>query len=183
MSSEYKKLLHEKSVRSALVKRDASALNINNLADKLKGLKDKPFNPRIFNNFMKEFDRTLADLKQDNHIFVQHIMYAGTQASKDEEFKQDQVSYNNTLENVMCAEDEIRTYFEENGSIAKASEQLAVSSTDPGIAEVLKHLSQTQAKAEERQAKAATDAEERLNLVLQSINQAQTARDEAAAEA
>ena len=194
MSSEYKKLLHEKSVRSALVKRDASALNINNLADKLKGLKDKPFNPRIFNNYMKEFDRTLADLKQDNHIFVQHIMYAGTQASKDEEFKQDQVSYNNTLENVMCAEDEIRTYFEENGSIAKASEQLAVSTTDPGIAEVLKHLSQTQAKAEERQAKAAADAEERqakaaadaeerLNLVLQSINQAQTARDEAAAEA
>ena len=117
-------------------------------------------------------------------------MYAGTQASKDEEFKQDQVSYNNTLENVMCAEDEIRTYFEENGSIAKASEQLAVSTTDPGIAEVLKHLSQTQAKAEERQskteerqAKAAADAEERLNLVLQSINQAQTARDEAAAEA
>ena len=64
MSSEYKKLLHEKSVRSALVKRDASALNINNLADKLKGLKDKPFNPRIFNNFMKEFIRMLADLKQ-----------------------------------------------------------------------------------------------------------------------
>ena len=43
--SDYKKLLHEKSVRSALVKRDASALELNNIAAKLKGLKDKPFNP------------------------------------------------------------------------------------------------------------------------------------------
>ena len=77
MSSEYKKLLHEKSVRSALVKRDASALNINNLADDLKALKEKPFNARVFKNLMKEFDKTLEDLKDDNHMFVQHIMYAG----------------------------------------------------------------------------------------------------------
>ena len=84
--SEYKKLLHEKSVRSALVKRDASALNMNNLADELKRLKEKPFNPHIFKNLMKDFDSTLKELKQDNHMFVQHIMYAGTQASKDEEF-------------------------------------------------------------------------------------------------
>ena len=81
--SDYKKLLHEKSVRSALVKRDVSALELNNIVAKLKGLTDRPFNSRIFNNLMKEFDRTLTDLKQDNHIFVQHIMYAGTQASKD----------------------------------------------------------------------------------------------------
>ena len=31
--SDYKKILHEKSVRSALVKRDASALTMNDLAD------------------------------------------------------------------------------------------------------------------------------------------------------
>ena len=109
--SDYKKLLHEKSVRSALVKRDASALDVNNLAEELKKLKDKPFNARIFNNLMKEFDSTLSDLKQDNHMFVQHIMYAGTHASKDEEFTQDQRSYRNTLQIVMCTEDEVRTFF------------------------------------------------------------------------
>ena len=70
MSSEYKKLLHEKSVRSALVKRDASALNINNLADDLKALKEKPFNARILKNLMKEFDKKLEELKLDNHMFV-----------------------------------------------------------------------------------------------------------------
>ena len=58
MSSEYRKLLHKKSVRSALVKRDASALNMNNLAEDLKALKGKPFNTRIFKNVMKEFDKT-----------------------------------------------------------------------------------------------------------------------------
>ena len=110
MSSEYKKLLHEKSVRSALVKRDASALNINNLADDLKALKQKPFNARILKNLMKEFDKTLEDLKDDNHMFVQHIMYAGTNASKDEEFTQDQRTYRNTLHIVMCAEDEVEHF-------------------------------------------------------------------------
>ena len=124
--SDYKKLLHEKSVRSALVKRDASALELNNISLKLKGLLNKPFNSRIFNNIMKEFDRTLGDLKQDNHMFVQHVMYAGTHASKDEEFKQDQESYNNTLDSVMIIEDEVRTFFEEKGSIAKISDQPAV---------------------------------------------------------
>ena len=62
MSSECKKLLHEKSVRSALVKRDAFALNMNNLADDLKALKEKPFNAHIFKNLMKEFGKTLEEL-------------------------------------------------------------------------------------------------------------------------
>ena len=196
--SDYKKLLHEKSVRSALVKRNASALDMNYLADELKRLKDKPFNARIFKNLMKEFDSKLSDLKQDNHMFVQHIMYAATHASKDEEFTQDQRSYRNTLHIVMCAEDEVRTFFEEKGLIAKVSDQPAVSITDPGISEVLKQMSISQsqaqaaaeerlakasAEAEERRAKAAIEAEERLNILLKSMNQAQTARDEAAAEA
>ena len=186
--SDYKKLLLEKSVRSALVKRNASALDINSLADELKKLKEKPFNARIFKNLTKEFDSKLSDLKQDNHMFVQHIMYASTHASKDEEFTQDQRSYRNTLHIVMCAEDEVRTFFEDNGSIAKVSEQPAVSTTDPGIAEVLKQMSISQSKAatearqaqtaaEERQAKATADAETRLNLLLKSMSQAQTARD------
>ena len=162
--SDYKKILHEKSVRSALVKRDASALTMNNVTDELKRLKEKPFNPRIFKNLMKDFDSTLEELKQDNHMFVQHIMYAGTQASKDEEFSQDQRSYRNTLHIVMCAEDEVRTFFEEKGLIAKISDEPAVSTTDPGIAEVLKQMSIAQAQAataaEERLAKANSEAEE-----------------------
>ena len=199
--SEYKKLLHEKSARSALVKRDASALELNNVAAKLKGFTNRPFNSRIFNNLMKEFDRTLADFKQDNHIFVQHIMYAGTQASKDEDFKQDQDSYNNTLDSVMNIEDEVRTFLEGKGSIAKISDEPAVSTTDPGIAEVLKQMSLSQAEArraqaaaderlakanaeaKEAQAKATADAETRLNLLLKSMNEAQATRDKATADA
>ena len=110
-------------------------------------------------------------------MFVQHIMYAGTHASKDDEFIQDQRSYRNTLHIVMCAEDEVRTFFEEKGSIVKISDQPAISTTDPGILEVLKQMSIAQAEArqaqtkaaieaEERQAKATADAEERLNILL-----------------
>ena len=40
MSTDYRKLLHEKSVRSALVKCNTSALDLNNITGKLKGLKE-----------------------------------------------------------------------------------------------------------------------------------------------
>ena len=74
MSSEYRKLLHEKSVRSALVKRDTSALEFTNKVNKLSGLKDKPFNACIFNNLTKQLDNALSELNKDNHVFVQHII-------------------------------------------------------------------------------------------------------------
>ena len=75
-------------------------------------------------------------------------MYAGTYASKVEEFTQDQRSYRNTLHIIMCAEDEVRTFFVENGSKAKISEQTAISITDPGISEVLKQMTISQAQAQ-----------------------------------
>ena len=129
-------------------------------------------------------------------MFVQHIMYACTQASKDEEFKQDQESYNNTLDSVMIIEDEVRTFFEEKGLIAKVSDQPAVSTTDPGISEVLKQMSiaqaearqaqaqaqaeakQAQAAAEEHLAKAAAEAEERGEKEAAEAREAQVAAEE-----
>ena len=90
--STYKSCLEIKTTKAALIKRNASVMELNNSVGKIKLLSTTNPNLRQFTCIDKELETNLEQLKTDNHLFVQHILHASATLSSDSEFMKDQES-------------------------------------------------------------------------------------------
>ena len=90
--STYKSCLEVKTIKAALIKRNASVMELSNSVGKIKLLSTSNHNLRQFTCIDKELEANLEQLKTDNHLFVQHILHASATLSSDSEFMKDQES-------------------------------------------------------------------------------------------
>ena len=90
--STYKSCLEIKATKAALIKRNASVMELSNSVGKIKLLNTSNPNLRQFTCIDKELDANLEQLKADNHLFVQHILHASATLSSNSDFMKDQES-------------------------------------------------------------------------------------------
>ena len=141
--STYKSCLETKSIKAALIKRNASVMELSNAVGKIKLLSTSNPNLRQFTCIDKELEANLEQLKTDNHLFVQHILHASATLSSDSEFMKDQESIRATQFAALSAKNEYLEILENHNLIPKLTDQVASQATvapSPEIAILLKEL-------------------------------------------
>ena len=169
----YKNCLEVKTIKAALIKRNASVMELSNSVGKIKLLSTTNPNLRQFTCIDKELEANLEQLKTDNHLFVQHILHASATLSSDSEFMKDQESIRATQFAALTAKNEYLEILESHNLIPKLADQVAsqaAAAPAPEIATLLKELAlDRKAQAEDRKAHAAS---QKLLLTELSNNQA-----------
>ena len=166
--STYKSCLEVKTIKAALIKRNASVMELNNSVGKIKLLSTTNPNLRQFTCIDKELEANLEQLKTDNHLFVQHILHASATLSSDTEFTKDQESIRATQFAALSVKNQHLEILESHNLIPKLADQVAsaaAAAPTPEIAIILKELAENQktlltelnkTQAEDRKANAAS---------------------------
>ena len=170
--STYKSCLEVKTIKAALIKKNASVMELNNSVGKIKLLSTTNPNLRQFTLVDKELETNLEQLKTDNHLFVQHILHASATLSTDSEFMRDQESIRATQFAALSEKSDFLEILENKNLIPKIADQVtstAAAAPTPEIATLLKELAEDRkAQAEDRKANAASQ-----KLLLTELSKAQ----------